>query len=105
LIKEMRVRGIKSYEEANKFLERYVPYYNEKFGVKAKEAGDQHTKITKEEMENMEWHFAKIAERTVKKDGTISYNNMIFQIEKDTILKSKRITVKESIYENVSLCD
>ncbi|MDR0651281.1 MAG: hypothetical protein LBG59_08005 [Candidatus Peribacteria bacterium] len=104
-MKEMRVKGIKTYEEANKFLEWYVPYYNEKFGVQAKEKGDKHITLTKEEKENIEWYFAKVTERSVKRDGTISYNNTIYQLKKDTILKSRRITVKESIYGNVKLYD
>jgi hypothetical protein len=101
----MRVKGIKTYEEANAFLERYIPYYNEKFGKPAKEEGDEHQKLTKEEKENIERYFAKTAERTVKNDGTISYNNTIYQLKKGTILKSRRITVKESIYGNVRLYD
>jgi len=101
----MRVKGIKTYEEANKFLEWYVPYYNEKFGKPAKEGGDDHERLTQEEQENIERYFAKITERTVKNDGTISYNNTTYQLEKGTILKSRRITVKESIYGNVKLYD
>jgi hypothetical protein len=101
----MRVRGIKTYEEANEFLERYVPYYNEKFGKPAREEGDEHQRLTKEEKENMERYFATIAKRTVKNNGTISYNNTVYQLEKGTILKSRRITVKESIYGNVRLYD
>jgi hypothetical protein len=105
LVKEMRVRGIKTYEEANKFLEGYIPYYNEKFGVEAREKGDEHKKLTKEEKENMEWYFAKVEERRVKNDGTIHYDNRVYQIQENTVLKSKKISVKESIYGNVRLYD
>jgi hypothetical protein len=101
----MRVKGIKTYEEANKFLEWYIPNHNNKFGVKAKEEGDVHTKLTKEDKNNMERYFAKVAVRTVKKDGTLHYNNKIYQVQKNTILKCRRITVKESIYGNVRLYD
>jgi hypothetical protein len=101
----MRVKGIKTYEEANKFLEWYIPYYNNKFGVRAKEEGDKHTKLTRKDKNNMERYFAKVVGRTVKNDGTIHYDNKIYQIKKDTILKSKRIMVKESIYGNVRLYD
>ena len=105
LIKEMRVKGIKTYEEANRFLERYVPYYNQKFGVEAKEGGDKHMKLTNGEKTNIERYFGKNAERTIKHNGTISYNNKLYQLKRNTILKSRRITVKESIYGNVKLCD
>ncbi len=33
LVKEMRLRGIRSIEEANKFLEEYLPLYNKRFSV------------------------------------------------------------------------
>jgi hypothetical protein len=101
----MRVKGIKMYEEANKFLEWYIPYYNNKFGVKSKEEGDVHTKLTKKEKNDMERYFAKVVGRTVKGDGTVHYENRIYQLEKNTILKSKKIIVKESIYGNVRIYD
>jgi hypothetical protein len=105
LIKEMRVKGIRTYEEANTFLEWYIPYYNAKFGKPPREEGDEHQRLRKEEKEDIERYFAKIARRTVKNNGTISYNNTIYQLEKGTILKSRKITVKESIYGNVRLYD
>ena len=37
VVKEMRLRGIKTIEEANKFLLSYLPFYNKKFAVKPKE--------------------------------------------------------------------
>jgi len=101
----MRVKGIKTYEEANTFLERYIPYYNEKFGKPAREEGDEHQKLTEEEKENIERYFGKESKRTVKKDGTVSYKKTIYQLEKGTVLKSKRITIKESIYGNMRLHD
>jgi hypothetical protein len=53
----------------------------------------------------LEWLFAKEEIRTVKNDGTISYHNRIYQLKRDTILKSKRIIVKECIYGNVKFYD
>jgi hypothetical protein len=41
----------------------------------------------------------------VKSDGTISYNKTTYQLQKWTVLKNKRITVKESIYGNIRLYD
>jgi len=45
VVKEMRLKGIKTIEEANKFMVSYLPLYNKKFAVKAKEQGDIHRDI------------------------------------------------------------
>jgi hypothetical protein len=37
LIKKMRVRGIKTYEQANQYLDEYLEGHNRKFCVEAKE--------------------------------------------------------------------
>ncbi|PKL46672.1 MAG: hypothetical protein CVV37_08460 [Nitrospira bacterium HGW-Nitrospira-1] len=45
VVKEMRLKGIKSIEEANKFLASYLPLYNRKFAVNPKEKEDIHRDI------------------------------------------------------------
>ena len=105
LVKKMRVKGIKKYEEANEYLKEYCEKYNSKFGVKAVAEGDNHTPLTQEEKKEMEWLFAKEEERTVKRDGTISYNNVRYQLSKGTILKKNKVKIKESIYGNVRICE
>ena len=47
LVKEMRLRGMKSLEEANRFLEEYWPIYNGKFAVQARGKGDLHRSLPK----------------------------------------------------------
>ncbi|MEK6733049.1 MAG: ISNCY family transposase, partial [Candidatus Omnitrophota bacterium] len=48
VIKEMRLRGIKSIKEANKFLKYYLPIFNKRFSVKAIEQGDLHQPLPKD---------------------------------------------------------
>jgi len=45
LVKEMRLRGIRTIEEANGFLEDYLPWYNQRYGVCPKEKGDLHRPV------------------------------------------------------------
>ncbi|HOG18779.1 MAG TPA: ISNCY family transposase, partial [Syntrophales bacterium] len=45
LVKEMRLRGIRTKEEANAFLEEYLPRYNERFTVCPAEETDIHVKL------------------------------------------------------------
>ena len=47
VVKEMRLRGIKSIDEANKFLKYYFPIYNRRFAVKAKGKENLHRKVPK----------------------------------------------------------
>ena len=44
----MRLRGISTIEEANKFLKCYLPIYNRKFARKAQKEEDLHRAIPKE---------------------------------------------------------
>lgn len=105
LIKEMRLAEIHTYEEANKFLHQYyIPKHNRKFSVPAKEIGNSHIKITKEELANMEWLFAKNTDRTMRRDWTICYRKTIYQILKDQALSGNYVlTVKESMYWNIKI--
>jgi len=105
LIKEMRLAEIKTYEDANIFLHQYyLPKHNRKFSVPAKEIWNAHIKIKKEELNNMEWLFAKSTNRTMRRDWTICYRNTIYQILKDQSLYNNYIlTVKESMYWNIKI--
>jgi hypothetical protein len=47
LVKEMRLAGIKTLEEANRFLERWLPIYNRRFAREAQEPGDLHRPLSK----------------------------------------------------------
>jgi hypothetical protein len=49
-------------------------------------------------MKNYDWYFAAIETRVIKRDGTIQYKNRELQLQKNLILKSKKIIVKETIY-------
>lgn len=105
LIKEMRLAWIKTYNEANVFLNQYyITKHNKKFWKEAKEDWNFHIPITDKEMESFEWLFSKISKRTVKRDGTICYNNTIYQLQKHQVLRKYRtITVKESLIWNIAL--
>ena len=105
LIKEMRLRGIKTYEEANKYLDgEYRIKHNEMFWKQASEAWNYHTKLTIEEVKNIERCFGIETERTMKKDWTISYKKITYQLEKGQLLSNyKLIKVIESINWDIKL--
>lgn len=104
LIKEMRLADIKNYDQANKFLKYYyIKKHNAKFGVPAKEPWNYHTKITKEELVDLEWVFAKNTDRTLRRDGTITYMNTTYQILKDQHISWYTLTIKESMYGHIKI--
>jgi transposase len=93
LVKEMRLREIKTVEEANKFLAEYLPRYNRKFEVKPKEKADLHRKIPKGL--NLDGILCIKEERMLRNDFTISYKGKLYQIKES--IKAEKVTVQERI--------
>jgi hypothetical protein len=81
LVKELRVAGISTFEEANRFLEEvYIPYWNERFAVEPAERRDAHRRLSKRA--DLDALFAETWTRTVARDFTIRFRNRRLQIPK-----------------------
>lgn len=91
LVKEMRLKGIKTIEEANKFLSSYLPTYNKKFAVKPREKEDIHRDIPKGM--NLEGILCIKTERTLKNDNTVAHNRKLYQIQDK--IKAEKVIVQE----------
>jgi hypothetical protein len=82
LIKEMRVEGISSIEEANGFLEEvYIPFWNERFAVEPADPSDLHRPLPDDV--NLKQLFSRTEERSVANDFTIRYKNVRYQIAEE----------------------
>jgi hypothetical protein len=93
VVKEMRLRGIKSIEEGNKFLAQYLPGYNRRFAVKPKKAEDLHRAIPEGiELDNI---LCIRTQRGVRNDYTIAHNKRLFQILDKT--EARKVQVEEKI--------
>jgi predicted RNA binding protein YcfA (HicA-like mRNA interferase family) len=91
LVKEMRLRGIKSVEEGNGFLEEYWPIYNRKFAVEAKEQGDLHRSLSRGL--NLDHILCVKAGRALRNDFTVAYNKKLYQIEES--IRAAQVQVHE----------
>jgi transposase-like protein len=86
LVKEMRLRGIRSIEEGNRFLEAYLPIYNKRFSVVPKEKEDFHRPVPKGV--DLDAILCMKTERSLRNDFTVAHHRKLYQVE-DTIRASK----------------
>ena len=93
LVREMRLAGIKSVDEANVFLTTYLPKHNRKFEKEAASDADLHRPSPHgRELDRI---LCIKEERTVKNDFTIAHNGTLYQIEQAT--RAKKVTVEERL--------
>jgi hypothetical protein len=79
LPQELRLRGIRSLEAANRFLrEHYVEEFNTRFQVPATQPGSAFVRRSSRDLDLI---FALQFERTVNRDNTVSIQNLRLQIE------------------------
>jgi hypothetical protein len=86
LVKEMRLRGIRTLEEANAFLEEYLPTYNRRFSVSPKERDNLHRPLGRGL--DLDAILCIKTERTLRNDFTVAHNRKLYQVE-DHVTTSK----------------
>jgi len=80
LPQELRLAGIHTVEEANRFLrEHYIGEFNAKFMVAAAQKGTAFRRCSRTDLE---WIFTIQTERVVAKDNTVAIGERCWQIEK-----------------------
>jgi len=79
LPQELRLHGVDSLEEANRFLrEHYIAEFNRRFQVRAAERG---TAFLPRRGQNLDLTFSLQFERAVNRDNTVSFQHHRLQIE------------------------
>jgi len=79
LPQELRLRGIRSLDAANRFLrEEYIAEFNARFQLPAAQRG---TAFVRRSSRDLDLIFALQFERTVNRDNTVSIQNLRLQIE------------------------
>ena len=79
LPQELRLREIRTVEEANRFLrEEYIGEFNRRFQVPAAQRGTAFTACRRGDLDLI---FSLQFERTVNRDNTVSFQNLALQID------------------------
>lgn len=104
LVKEMVLEGVTTIDEANVFLETYLPQFNQQFGVKAAKEGDAYVSILS--TTDCARVFSVQEERRVGNDFTVRFLNGWYQIGKEqsaTVLPRDAVTVEKRLDGSVAM--
>ena len=101
LVKEMRLRGIKNREDANRYLEsEYLDDHNKRFSVAPKLEGDAHRPLTNALRKKLSSIFSIQSKRRVNNDYTIQFKSRWFQLgatQDTTVYKGDTVTIEERL--------
>ena len=104
LPQELRLAGIRTAEEANRFLrERYIAEFNRRFTVKAAQPGTAFRKCGRRDLDVV---FSVQTERVVAKDNTVAIADRNWQLEKSRFrhsLAGCTVTIHEHLDGLVSI--
>ena len=79
-VKELRLAGVRTIEQANALLEQLVPEYNRRFTREARQPNDAHRRLGPSH--RLEAILSIQAERVVSNDYTIRFENRFYQLLK-----------------------
>src|SRR3974390_582699 len=91
VIKEMRLKGVRTIEEGNRFLSEYLPIYNKRFSVRPREEEDLHRPLPRGL--DLNAILCIKTERTLRNDFTVAHNRKLYQIEEAT--KNSKVIVQD----------
>ena len=107
LIKELRLAGISTIKEANKFLEKiFLPKFNARFMVEPRSRANLHKKLNGQEKKKLESIFSRQCQKVVMNDFTVSHKKKYYQLEKIqpvTICKRDRVVIEERMDQTIKI--
>lgn len=106
LVKELRLAGVSTSEEANIFLEKYIPKFNAKFAVVPNRRKDLHKKINQNLEEELPQIFSIQNTRVVNNDYTVRFEGQYFQlnqIQPTTVYKKDQIITERHLDDEIKL--
>lgn len=99
LTKELRLRGISTPEQANRWLPEFMQNYNRRFATAPRSELNFHTPLAPSD--NLDLILCRKATRTLSKNLTLQYHKTIFQIHVQCPTYAMRNTVV-TVFENAN---
>lgn len=111
LVKELRLRDISDMESGNAYLSEFREDFNRRFAVPPRSSHNAHRPLLK--TDNLDWILTYQETRTLSKNLTAQFKNVIYQIQSNRpgyALRNAKVTVCENakgevtiLYHNKSL--
>ncbi|MCK4554305.1 ISNCY family transposase [Candidatus Parcubacteria bacterium] len=106
LVKELKLAGITTIEDANGFLKEYIPKFNAKFAVAPNRRADLHKKLSETAKEKLPQIFSIQDQRKVMNDYTIMFENKFFQLNEKqptTVYKKDTVIIEKHLNGDVKI--
>ena len=101
LIKEMRLKNIKTVAEANKYLKaEFIPWYNNRYSVEPRGGSNLHKELNDKDRKHTDSILSRQTKRVIQNDFTISFNTEWFQLLKEqpvTVQKKDKVIMEERL--------
>ena len=101
LIKELRLQGISTIEEANIFLKDiFIPWFNSRFAVEPRSAVNMHRIVPNSLKIQLSGIFSNQSLRSVNNDFTIRFKNTFYQLKEvqpTTVYKRDTVIMEERL--------
>jgi len=105
VVKEMRLAGISSIEQANVFLAKYLPVHNRRFAKPPRQKEDAHRPVLHSQ-QGLDLIFSIHHQRILSKNLSLQFKKVLYNIQVEGIgyaLRRARVTVCESPQGEVTL--
>ncbi|PJC46669.1 MAG: ISNCY family transposase ISTde1 [Candidatus Omnitrophica bacterium CG_4_9_14_0_2_um_filter_43_12] len=99
LIKEMRLKGIRTISEANMFLGWYLPIYNKRFAKEPAMPDNLHRPVPK--TIDLERIFRIKTQRALRNDFTVAHENKLYQIKNN--IRVDKVIVEERLNGSIEI--
>ena len=106
LVKELKLAGITTIEEANEFLEEYIPKFNAKFAVVPQKQANLHKEVSATMKQKLPQIFSIQNQRVIMNDYTIRFENQYFQLEQEqptTVYKKDAVIIEKRLNNDIKI--
>ena len=93
LVKEMRLAGIATLTDANRFLPVWLAHFNQRFAVQPAQGTDLHRPLSAEI--NVEAVLALQTRRVLRRDRTVAHGGQLYQVQ--TQVRATHVVVEERV--------